>query len=391
MSLTLAEDTKTILLLCASLQTKEKAKPLTTREYSSLARWLYEKGLRPKDMQRGGTAREAAFELGINAERLEALLGRGVLLAGVLEEWQRHGLWVIGRPDEAYPSRYRKNLGDKAPPLLFGAGDFTLLDRGGLAIVGSRNVGEAGEEFAINVGRDCALKGIAVISGAARGVDLAAMNSSMENNGHTIGVLADNLLKKSTELCFRRAIGEGRLVLVSPYNPRSPFNIGNAMGRNRLIYALADQALVVSCDCERGGTWAGATEELKRKNHIPVHVRNADLEGNRRLLEMGAIAWENFDPGLAAISDNARENSAPRACPVKGDGIPHTIYEAVLPVILGKLETPMTLDDLANALEVKKAQLGEWLKKAVADELVGKIKKPARYCRIKACELKLGQ
>jgi len=30
------------------------------------------------------------------------------------------------------------------------------------------------------------------------------------------------------------------------------------MGRNKLIYAMADYGLVVSADCEKGGTWAGA-------------------------------------------------------------------------------------------------------------------------------------
>jgi len=64
------------------------------------------------------------------------------------------------------------------------------------------------------------------------------------------------------------------------------------MGRNRLIYALADFALVVSCDAERGGTWAGATEALKA-GWVPVFAAEAaELpEGNRRLAQLGALAF----------------------------------------------------------------------------------------------------
>ena len=34
-------------------------------------------------------------------------------------------------------------------------------------------------------------------------------------------------------------------MLVSPFYPEAGFNAGNAMGRNRYIYTLADQALVI--------------------------------------------------------------------------------------------------------------------------------------------------
>lgn len=47
-------------------------------------------------------------------------------------------------------------------------------------------------------------------------------------------------------------LAEGRLVLVSPYDPSTGFNVGNAMQRNKLIYALADASLVVSSDLDEG-------------------------------------------------------------------------------------------------------------------------------------------
>ena len=64
------------------------------------------------------------------------------------------------------------------------------------------------------------------------------------------------------------------LVLLSPYDPNAGFNVGNAMQRNKLIYALADAALVVNSDLGKGGTWTGAVEQLDKFRQIPVFVRS---------------------------------------------------------------------------------------------------------------------
>ena len=52
-------------------------------------------------------------------------------------------------------------------------------------------------------------------------------------------------------------------MLCTPYGPDAPFSPGNAMGRNKLIYAQSLVTLVVASDRETGGTWSGAVEALK--------------------------------------------------------------------------------------------------------------------------------
>ena len=47
------------------------------------------------------------------------------------------------------------------------------------------------------------------------------------------------------------------------------------MGRNKLIYAHGDWAVVVAAEAETGGTWAGAVECL-RSGWTPVFVRSGD-------------------------------------------------------------------------------------------------------------------
>ena len=59
--------------------------------------------------------------------------------------------------------------------------------------------------------------------------------------------------------------------------------------------------------------------------------------------------------------------------------IPPSIYEAVLPVILSKLSNPKNSDELAEQLDVTKAQLNKWLAIAVQDKAITKLSRPVRY------------
>ena len=219
----LTEDTKAIILLCGVFGKDRSEKPLSLGEYSSLVRWLIKVKMRPGDLLQKDTIHEASMGSGINKQRLESLLGRGVQLGFAVEEWKRNGIWVISRSDIDYPVRYKKHLKNNAPPLLFGVGNRSLLKGDGLGIVGSRNVDQAGELFTRQVAEFCAYNRMPVVSGGARGVDQISMNATLEAGGVAIGILAENLLKKSVERSARQAIADGCLLLLSPYHPNARF------------------------------------------------------------------------------------------------------------------------------------------------------------------------
>ena len=85
------------------------------------------------------------------------------------------------------------------------------------------------------------------------------MSSALESQGRVVCLLADSLERAIRSAENRSALESGNLLLLTPYSPKAPFSVGAAMGRNRLIYTLADYAMVVASDVETGGTWAGAT------------------------------------------------------------------------------------------------------------------------------------
>ena len=293
----LSANTKAILLLTAPLivgRNEVSGDLLTPGEYKRLARHLLDLQRQPADLLSPGAESLIKECQGIvDAGRLQRLLERGFLLSQAIEKWLSRAIWVVSRADASYPSRLKKHLKENAPPVLYGCGDAGLLDIGGLAVVGSRDVNPELIEYTESIGRLAADAKKGIVSGGARGIDQAAMRGALENEGQVVGVMADKLEQAAMNRENRDILMSSRLVLVSPYDPAAGFNVGNDMQRNKLIYALADAALVVSSDVNKGGTWAGAIEQIQKLKLVPVFVRSRGEPGPglEALRKKGALSW----------------------------------------------------------------------------------------------------
>ena len=320
----LSPNTQAILLLTAPLIVGRAAgaeRPLTPAQYAQLAVHLRNIGRQPADFLAEG-ADELLQECAsiVDVERMRRLLARGFLLSQAIERWSSRAIWVMSRADPTYPRRLKKRLGVAAPAVLYGCGEAGLLDAGGLAVVGSRRVDDALVAYTEAVGRLAADSRRAIVSGGARGVDEASMRGSITNGGTAIGILADSLAKAALKPDYRDGLRERRLVLVSPYDPSAGFNVGHAMQRNKLIYALADAALVVNSDVNKGGTWAGAKEQLDKLDFVTVYVRQAGQRspGLEALRRAGAELWpepqgpDEFAAALAQAAAPERTPSPPQ-------------------------------------------------------------------------------
>lgn len=441
----LSANTQAILLLTAPLLTgKESTSPdlLSQREYKRLALHLREIKKQPADLVSQGSE-EVLRECGalVDQGRLERLLGRGFLLSQVVDRWQSKAIWVVSRADPEYPRHIKFRLKEESPAILYGCGDQTLLSSGGLAVVGSRNVDDELVEYTMAIGRLAARAGRAIVSGGARGIDQAAMRGALEAGGRVSGVLADSLEKIAMSREQRNYLIGGQLVLISPYDPRAGFNVGHAMQRNKLIYALADTSLVVNSDVEKGGTWAGATEQLDKLRYVPVYIRSSgELSlGLEALHRRGASYWPNpqsveeFDllfevsgSSEDQASNDAQDSSELYAEPTDASkasetfithkneviqkkeahslvsdethptpSIPEeavqaetpsaqaspgaTLFVAVRAMLKELLKEPMKEAEVAAALEVTNAQAKAWLQRLTDEGLVIRKRNPAGY------------
>lgn len=294
---TLSADASAIILLCSSIGSErgDVSRPLGPRTWAKLSDRLGCQSFRGARDLMGLTAAEIdrSLDLGAEeAERVARLLARGAQLAFELDRLRSRGIWVVTIADEEYPKRLSKVLGPDAPPVLFGSGDATGLDGGGIAIVGSRDTDAEAMAFTESLASATARGGHAVVSGGARGIDVTAMRAAFAANGHVVGVLPEGVEKRLREGDTRSAVASGQAVLISPYHPGAAFSAGAAMGRNKIIYALSELAVVVSSASGSGGTWAGAVEAIKG-DWVPILVRDSPdaPAGNRALLELGAMPF----------------------------------------------------------------------------------------------------
>lgn len=321
----LSPNTQAILLLTAPLiagRGTASSDLLSPGEYKRLARHLREIQRQPADLLWPDAAEILrACQPVIDESRLQKLLGRGFLLSQVIERWQARAIWVVSRADAEYPRRLKARLREDAPAVIYGCGDMALLETGGLAVVGSRHVDDALIDYTMAVGRLAARAGRTLVSGGAKGIDQAAMLGALEGGGKVCGVLADSLEKTTMNREHRNLLLDGQLVLISPYDPSAGFNVGNAMQRNKLIYALADASLVVSSDLNKGGTWTGAVEQLDKLKFVPVYVRSTggSSPGLDALRSKGALAWPN--PQDADAFEAAFDAAAPTQLPSPQSGL----------------------------------------------------------------------
>lgn len=430
MESTLTPDTQVVLLLCGELgqRAANGPKPLGLRQYNALASWLKSRGLRPGDLLTSdGRTELSEFQFpDVNSGRVTPLLDRGAALALIVEKWERCGLWVISRSDACYPERLKRYLGHSAPPLLYGVGCKDLLNRGGLAVVGSRDRSEEDGDFARRVGEYCAKDAIAIISGAAKGIDRDAMSAALEAGGWALGVLAEGLAKTATSGQYRSDLVNDRLTLVSPYDPDSRWFAYAAMERNKILYGLSDAALVVASSAETGGTWAGATEALQH-GRVKVFVKSVGnvAPGNPKLLRMGATAfppepWVNLrslftppeekigqlfpvttedetdpqEPPAGAVkpmtplgsqsTSERRETEVQPAASIQasGESLAGVAYTLVIEQIVTLCAEPQTEDWLATHMDVRRVQLKDWLDRAIGEGRIKKLRNPVRYAAI---------
>ena len=318
----LNDDGQALLALCSTFGLPDNAEaegiaPFKLAEWNQLSKRIAASSLKQPAALHGRHADDLARELTTTPEeatRIARLLDRSGRLALELEGLFSRGMWVVTRVDERYPAKLRDTLRHQAPTVLFGAGDVHLLQRAGVAVIGSRNIDEAGAAFAKEVGRLAVRGGLAVVSGGACGTDRIAMDGALEAGGIALGALADSLEATVRKPDVRELLLDNQLALVTPYAPTAGFSVGAAMGRNKMIYGQADFAVVVSSDHQTGGTWAGAVEALKA-GWCPVFVRDGDgvPRGNKELLKLGAtvlLACQLSE--ISNLADWVRQNAAER-------------------------------------------------------------------------------
>lgn len=199
--------------------------------------------------------------------------------------------------DPGYPALLAEL--DDAPPLLFVAGDASLLERPQLAIVGSRRASRPGLDCANRFARELAGGGFVITSGLALGIDGAAHEGALRAGGRTIGVLGSGLRRlypARHRLLAERMRAEGG-ALVSELPLDTPPLPANFPRRNRIISGLSLGVLVIEASPSSGSliTAKLAAEQGREVFAIPGSIHHPGARGCHQLIREGASLVESVD------------------------------------------------------------------------------------------------
>ncbi len=244
---------------------------------------------------------------GLSAAAAQSIaLGRSLeLAADEQDRAKEQGAQLIVLGEDAYP---RRLLEIYDPPLvLYLKGDPEILDKPGIAVVGTRHPTPYGIGMAQRLSCDLAARGLIIISGMARGVDTAAHRGALEGHGHTLAVWGTGIdqpyPKENQKLADQILAGGGAVVTEFPFGTfPAPQNFPI---RNRIISGSSIGVLVIEAG-EYSGTRITARCALEQGRDVyavPGNVTNKLSWGPNTLIKQGAAliaTWEDVWEALPA-------------------------------------------------------------------------------------------
>jgi len=205
-----------------------------------------------------------------------------------LELSVRSGARLLVPHDDRWPASLG-DLGDHAPLGLWVRGDLDAARRAvpAVAIVGARASTGYGEHMATELAAELAGRGVAVVSGAAYGIDGAAHRAALGAGGATIALLAGGLDRPypagHADL-LGRIVAHGAVLSEVPCGG-APTR-WRFLQRNRLIAALAGATVVVEAGARSGSlnTVSHAAQLGRPLGAVPGPVTSAASAGCHRVL-----------------------------------------------------------------------------------------------------------
>ncbi len=211
--------------------------------------------------------------------------------AFLAETLYNEGYELIPLTSPEYSKTLKGNLKTAhSPALLYVKGNKKILNEKSIAIVGSRNASEKSLEFTNNIAKLASKEFKVVVSGFAKGVDKQALDSAINYNGQSIIVLPQGIMTFGSGFKkYYKQIIEGNVLVLSTFFPKAPWKAELAMARNPIIYGLADEIFVAESS-EKGGTWSGVVDGLRKNRKIYVRKpEQSENNANNLLIQKGAI------------------------------------------------------------------------------------------------------
>jgi DNA processing protein len=249
------------------------------------------------------------------------------------------------------------DLGDHGPIALWvrGTDDAVVALSRSIALVGARAATGYGEHVTMEASAGLIDRGLAVVSGAAYGIDGMAHRAALASHGMTVAFLAggvDRFYPSGHDALLTRIVEHGAVISELPCG--APPTKWRFLQRNRLIAAVSQATVVLEAGWRSGSlNTAGHASALGRPlGAVPGPVTSAASAGCHRLIrEFDAVCVTNPDEMLelmpvrdSSLFDERHDFSATDSdAPAGGDSAQEL---RVLDALSDR--SPRTIDDVAR-------------------------------------------
>ena len=225
--------------------------------------------------------------------------------AFLAESFFNQGFEIIPITSPEYSKTLKNNLkAAHSPAVLYIKGNKKILEEKSIAIVGSRDASETALKFTDNIAKLASKEFKVVVSGFAKGVDKQALDSAINYKGQSIIVLPQGIMTFGSGFKnYYRQIIDGDVLVLSTFFPKAPWKAELAMARNPIIYGLANEIYVAESS-EKGGTWSGVVDGLKKGRKIFVRQTEPnEKNANHVLIQKGAVPVDFYGNELTKAYD----------------------------------------------------------------------------------------
>ncbi|MFQ5428067.1 MAG: DNA-processing protein DprA [Thermodesulfobacteriota bacterium] len=272
------------------------------------------------------------------------------------------GVRLITLFDPEYPASLKEI--PEPPILLYARGQISTLTAGeAVAIVGTRRPTHYGQRVSESLGGELASLGAVIVSGMARGCDMAAHKGALGAGGATVAVLGtgiDRCYPPEARGLYDEIGTKGLLLSEFPMGAGpKPYNFPR---RNRIISGLSRGVIVVEAPLRSGAMMTSrlSLEYNRDVFAVPGPITSYKSKGPNSLIKSGAMPVEDagdifsawgLEPGsLGALGKGDEEGRD------KGAGVPAEGNEAIVFKTLE--EGPLSIDAIASASGLKVHKLG---------------------------------
>jgi DNA processing protein len=284
------------------------------------------------------------------------------------------GAKIITIHDSRYPQQLREIF--DPPILLFALGNPQLLGAHSIAVVGTRRPTPYGIAAAERLSADLSRAGLAILSGMAQGIDTAAHQAALRENGQTMAVLGcgvDVVYPSSNRKLYADIQEKG--LLLSEFPMCAPAFPQNFPIRNRIVSGLSVGVLIVEGAQHSGSAITArlAMDQGREVFAVPGNITSKMSWGPNLLIKDGGAKlvqeWTDITNELPApvrrdLVKNAQQRSLEEGADEAGDGEPgatpqagQITEDAPLKALGRKLlnllqvDTPQQLDSIVESFE----------------------------------------